>query len=94
MDRETLITAIVAFIVAVLDLIKIFFGIDFGIADEQILAVVTVIVGLVCYWRNQNWTQEALKHTGAMRLEKAQRKGKINGENFYNDIEDVEMGDK
>ena len=38
MNREVVITAIVAVIVAILDLLKVFFGIDFGIGDEQILA--------------------------------------------------------
>lgn len=91
MDKETLITAIVAFIVAVIDLIKIFFCIDICIGDEQILAVVTVVVGVVCYWRNQNWTEEACRHTGAMRLEKTQRKRKkINGENFYDEVDEQE----
>lgn len=90
MNREVVITAIVAVIVAILDLLKVFFGIDFGIGDEQILALVTLGVGAVCYWRNQDWTKISAKHTGEARLEKQQRKGKITGENFFDDVaEDI-----
>lgn len=88
MNREVMITAIVAVIVAILDLLKVFFGIDFGIGDEQILAFVTLAVGAVCYWRNQDWTKISAKHTGEARLEKEQRKGKITGENFFDDVDE------
>lgn len=92
MNREVVITAIVAVIVAILDLLKVFFGIDFGIGDEQILAFVTLAVGAVCYWRNQDWNKISAKHTGEARLEKKQRKGKITGENFFDDV-DEDMND-
>lgn len=92
MNREVVITAIVAVIVAILDLLKVCFGIDFGIGDEQILALVTLVVGAVCYWRNQDWTKISAKHTGEARLEKQQRKGKITGENFFDDV-DEDMND-
>ena len=92
MNREVMITTIVAVIVAILDLLKVFFGIDFGVGDEQVLAFVTLAVGAVCYWRNQDWTKISAKHTGAARLEKKQRKGKITGENFFDDV-DEDMND-
>lgn len=84
MNKETVITAIVAFIVAVLDLLKIF-GIVVPVEDNTIYTIVSLIVAAVIYWRNQDWTREAHEATGFMRLMKAQKKGKIDGENFIDE---------
>lgn len=84
MNKETIITAIVALIVAVLDLLKIF-GIFVPIEDNTIYTIVSLIVTAVIYWRNQDWTREAHEATGYMRLMKAQKKGKIDGENFIDE---------
>lgn len=84
MNRETIITAIVAFIVAVLDLLKIF-GIVVPIEDNTIYTIVSLIVAGVIYWRNQDWTREAHEATGYMRLMKAQKRGQIDGENFIDE---------
>ena len=84
MNKETIITAIVAVIIAVLDLLKIF-GIAVPIEDNTIYTIVSLIVAAVIYWRNQDWTREAHEATGYMRLMKAQKKGKIDGENFIDE---------
>lgn len=42
---------------------------------------------------NNDYTEVACKHTGEMRLEKEQLKGKINGENFFDDIEEEFQGE-
>lgn len=84
MNKETIVTAIVAVIVAVLDLLKIF-GIFVPIEDNTIYTIVSLIVTAVIYWRNQDWTMEAHEATGYMRLMKAQKKGKIDGENFIDE---------
>lgn len=55
MNRETIITAVVALIVAVFDLLKIF-GIVVPIEDNTIYTIVSLIVAAVIYWRNQSWT--------------------------------------
>ena len=55
MNKETIITAIVTLIVAVLDLLKIF-GIFVPIEDDTIYTIVSLIVAAVIYWRNQSWT--------------------------------------
>lgn len=57
MNKETIITAIVAFIVAVFDLLKIF-GIVVPIEDNTVYTIVSLIVAAVIYWRNQSWTVE------------------------------------
>lgn len=55
MNKETIITAVVALIVAVFDLLKVF-GIYVPIEDDTIYTVVSLIVCAVIYWRNQSWT--------------------------------------
>lgn len=84
MNKETIITAIVAVIVAVLDLLKIF-GIAVPVEDNTIYTIVSLIVAAVIYWRNQDWTREAHEATGYMRLMKRERRGLIDGENFIDE---------
>ena len=57
MNKETIITAIVAVIVAVFDLLKIW-GIAVPIEDNTIYTIVSLIVAAVIYWRTQSWTVE------------------------------------
>ena len=54
------------------------------------IALNFIIVAIGTYYNN-DFTKLACKHTGAMRLEKEQAKGKITGENF---LDDVEEGDE
>ena len=56
MNKETIITAIVALVVAIFDLLKIW-GIFVPIDNDGIYTIVSAIVFLVCYWRNQSWTK-------------------------------------
>lgn len=55
MRKETVITAIVAVIVAVFDLLRVF-GVAVPVEDSTIYAVVSLIVAAVIYWRNQDWS--------------------------------------
>lgn len=55
MNRETIITAVVVFITALFDLLKVF-GIYVPIEDNTIYTIVSLIVAGVIYWRNQSWT--------------------------------------
>lgn len=75
MNKETIITAIVALIVAVFDLLKIF-GIAVPIEDNTIYTIVSLIVAAVIYWRNQSWTEGGWTGTQIGRKIKAgQKKG-------------------
>lgn len=56
MNKETIITACVTFIVALFDLLKIF-GIYVPIEDDTIYTIVSLVVAAVIYWRNQSWTK-------------------------------------
>ena len=55
MRKETIITAVVAVLVAIFDLLRVF-GIVVPIEDATVYAVVSVIVAAIMYWRNQDWT--------------------------------------
>ena len=72
MNKETIITAIVALIVAVFDLLKIF-GIVVPIEDNTIYTIVSLIVAGVIYWRNQSWTVEGWTGTSVGREMKVNR---------------------
>lgn len=62
MNRETIITAIVALVVAIFDLLKVF-GVAVPIEDNTIYTIVSLIVAAVIYWRNQSWTHGGWKGT-------------------------------
>lgn len=72
MNRETIITAIVALVVAIFDLLKIF-GIVVPIEDNTVYTIVSLIVAAVIYWRNQSWTVEGWTGTVIGRQMKATR---------------------
>lgn len=48
-----------------------------------------IIVALATYFNN-DYTEEARLHTGKMRLMKAQKAGKGDGENFIDEAEEVQ----
>ena len=56
MNRETIITAVVTFIVATFDLLKIW-GVYVPIESDTVYTIVSLIVAAVIYWRNQSWTK-------------------------------------
>ena len=72
MNKETIITAIVAVIVAIFDLLKVF-GIYVPIEDNTIYTIVSLIIAAVFYWRNQSWTVEGWTGTLIGREMKAKR---------------------
>ena len=71
-------------LVAIFDLLKVF-NIYVPVDNNFLYSLVTIVVGAVIYWRNQDWTREAHEATGYMRLMKAQKRGKIHGENFIDE---------
>ena len=61
---------------------------------DTIYKVVSIILNFVIFacvtYYNNDYTEIAAEYTGAMRLEKAQRKGKIDGEDFLEESEVVD----
>jgi len=48
-----------------------------------------IIIAIGTYYNN-DYTEEACQHTGRMRMVKAQKAGKIDGENFIDHAEEVQ----
>lgn len=75
-NKETIARTITSAIVAVLAVLKMF-GIDFGITEEQIytalLAVVTVLVWIWGFYKNNDFTKEGLAGTKYTRILKMHR---------------------
>ena len=77
MNKETIITAIVTLIVAVFDLLKVF-GIFVPIDSNELYTIVSAVVFLVCYWRNQSWTRGGWTGTRIGRaIKEAEREGDL-----------------
>ena len=60
-------------------------GLNFGIVT--LIWTVLTIASVTTYYNN-DYNETSAKYTGMMRLEKQQLGGKIDGENFYDEIED------
>lgn len=76
-NKETIARTITSAIVAVLAVLKMF-GIDFGITEEQIytalLAVVTVLVWIWGFYKNNDFTKEGIAGTKYTRILKMHKK--------------------
>lgn len=59
---------------------------------DTIYTVVSIILNFIIVacvtWYNNDYTETASRYTGMMRLEKEQKKGKITGENFFDEVEE------
>lgn len=86
-NRKEFTITIVALIVAIADILKVF-GLDIpDISEEYLLAIVSAIMGALIWFYNMPTSKENCEATGEMRLRKAEKKG-INGEVFYGGDED------
>lgn len=91
MNKETIITAIVALIVAVFDLLKVF-GIYVPIEDDTIYTVVSLIVCAVIYWRNQSWTKGGWVGTQIGRaIKEAEKQGDLT---LHDEVEQMLKGEE
>lgn len=86
-NRKEFTITIVALIVAIMDILKVF-GVDVpNFSEEYLLTIVSAIVGALIWFYNFPTSKENCEATGEMRLRKAEKKG-INGEVFYGGDED------
>lgn len=84
-NRKEFTITIVALIVAIMDILKVF-GVDVpNFSEEYLLAIVSAIMGVLVWFYNMPTSEENCKATGEMRLKKAEKTGKLNGEYFYGD---------
>lgn len=70
MDKGTIIRTITLAIVSVVELLVVLTGINIGVTEEQILAVVTVAVSFWVWWKNNSVTSVAQRTDALMRLVK------------------------
>jgi hypothetical protein len=75
-NKETIARTIVSIIVGVLTLLKMF-GVDIPYSEESLYTVALACV-MVCtwaygFWKNEDFTSEALEATGLMRERKKQK---------------------
>ena len=77
MNKETIVTTIVALVVAIFDLLNIF-GVVVPIEDNTIYTIVSLIVAGVIYWRNQSWTRGGWAGTQIGRaIKQAEKEGEL-----------------
>lgn len=57
---------------------------------KAVSLIALIIVMSANTYYNNDYTEIACEHTGSMRLEKEQRKGKIHGENFIEEDKGVD----
>lgn len=76
-NRETIARTIVSIIVGALTLLKMF-GVDIPFSEESlytaVLGIVMVVTWAYGFWKNNDFTKEALEATGLMRVIKEQNK--------------------
>ena len=94
MNKETKIRTIVAAVVALNEVLMVFGVTQFeGVTENTIYTVVStvamIVAWVVSHYKNNDYTAEACEGTGYTRLLKAQKKAEVNGENFFNEAEEV-----
>lgn len=88
-NKKEFSITIAALIVAILDFLKVLTGIDYVVNDEEILAVVSGLIGAVCWYYNMPTSRENCEETGRMRQRKAEKKAGYVGEVFHNAEDDL-----
>ena len=86
-NRKEFAISIGFFVMAIINLIRAIMSKE--ITEELIVAVIFTCFGVLGWFYNMPTSEENCIHTGMMRLEKAQKKG-TNGENFIDEVEEVE----
>lgn len=95
MDKGTIVRTITSAIVAI-NACLVMFGVTVfeDVTEDAIYtvvsAVVMVVAWVVSHYKNNDFTKEAAEGTGLTRL----LKDTANGENFFDDVEEIEGGEK
>lgn len=71
-NKDALIRTVVALIVAIIQLLKIF-GLEIGVTEDAILSGVTIIVGAICWFYNTPTSAEGLATTKLLKEMKSTR---------------------
>ena len=89
--RKEFAITVAAFIMAVINLYKAIKSHD--VTEDVIIAVLVTATTILAWYYNMPTSEGNSRHTGQMRLEKAEqnRDADYIGETFFDDDEDVEM---
>jgi len=63
---------------------------DDAMIEQMVAFGFDFVASVVAWWKNNDFTEEACVGTGMTRLLKAKEKGKVVGENFFDEAEEVE----
>lgn len=86
-NRKEFAISVGFFIMTAINIVKAVMSKE--ISEDLIIAVIYAFFGVLAWFYNMPTSEENCNHTGAMRLEKEQRKGFINGENFIEEIDEA-----
>lgn len=86
-NRKEFAISIGFFVMTAINLIKAIMSKD--LSEDLIVAVIYGFFGVLAWFYNMPTSEENCIHTGAMRLEKAQKKG-TDGEDFTDEAEEID----
>lgn len=91
-NRKEFAISVGFFVMTAVNLAKAIMSKD--ISEDLIVAIIYAFFGVLAWFYNMPTSEENCEHTGAMRLEKEQRKGIFTGENFVEQLSsELEEGD-
>lgn len=90
-NKKEFAITVAAFIMAVINLVRAIRSHE--ITEELIVAVLVTASTVLAWYYNMPTSEENSVATGLMRLRKKQKKGQIDGEDFYTLDEDLFDGD-
>lgn len=86
-NRKEFAISIGFFVMTAINLVKAIMSKD--LSEDLIVAVIYGFFGVLAWFYNMPTSEENCIHTGAMRLEKAQKKG-TDGEDFTDEAEEID----
>lgn len=91
-NRKEFAISVGFFVMTAINLVKAIMSKD--ITEDLVVAIIYAFFGVLAWFYNMPTSEENCRHTGAMRLEKEQRKGIFTGENFIEELSsELEEGD-
>ena len=86
-NRKEFAISVGFFVMTIISLVRAIKSKD--MTEDVIVAVVYAFFGVLAWFYNMPTSKENCEHTGQMRLEKEQNQGKITGEDFTDEAEEV-----
>jgi hypothetical protein len=85
-NRKEFAISVGFFIMTAINLIRAIKSHD--LSQDLIVALIYAFFGVMAWFYNMPTSEENCKYTGLMRLKKAKRKGRIDGEDFFDEAEE------